>query len=485
VPPTSAAAPSASSPPLRRLLVVVDIAAVLAAWIVAVALADLFFQRTTSPGSWVLGTLLVAGSGSALAAGVGLYRREVAAVRSVELSRIASTVAGLVVVAGVLRFPAGGEVALLTAGIAAVGWSMLLTAERGLFRAWITSRRAAGDFHAPVLVMAGDLEDAVETGDFLTANPVLGFEVRGVATQDDVLRTDAFRSGEGEAAAQMVRSAGATGVVIDSRGLTGNELNQLVQDAGAGGLHVHLSSGLRGVTERRVTVSPLADETFLHIAPLGLRSTQLVLKRITDVVLGTVAAVVFSPVLAAAALATWLGDRGPVLFRQDRVGLNGETFTLYKLRTMVVDAEAQRDALEQDNQRDGPLFKVAGDPRITPLGRLFRATSIDEIPQLLNVLSGSMSLVGPRPALLSEYELFDAVLRRRVAVKPGITGFWQVEARDAPSFELYRRYDLLYVQNWSVGLDLSIIARTFAVVGLRGVRALVQIGRRGSDHVLD
>jgi exopolysaccharide biosynthesis polyprenyl glycosylphosphotransferase len=471
---------------LRRFLVVVDIATMLAVWIVAVALADLFSQRTTSPGSWVLGTLLVAGSGSALAAGVGLYRREVAAVRSVELSRLASTVVGLVVVAGVLRLPAGGEVALLTAGIAAVGWSMLLTAERGLFRAWITSRRAAGDFHAPVLVMAGDLGDAVETGDFLTANPVLGFEVRGVATPDDVLRTDAFRPDEGEAAAaQMVRSAGATGVVIDSRGLTGNELNQLVQDAGAGGLHVHLSSGLRGVTERRVTVSPLADETFLHIAPLGLRSTQLVLKRITDVVLGTVAAVVFSPVLAAAALATWLGDRGPVLFRQDRVGLDGETFTLYKLRTMVVDAEAQRDALEQDNQRDGPLFKVAGDPRITPLGRVFRATSIDEIPQLLNVLSGSMSLVGPRPALLSEYEHFDAALRRRVAVKPGITGFWQVEARDAPSFELYRRYDLLYVENWSVGLDLSVIARTFAVVGLRGVRALVQIGRRGSDHVLD
>lgn len=167
------------------------------------------------------------------------------------------------------------------------------------------------------------------------------------------------------------------------------------------------------------------------------------------------------------------------------MGLNGEHFKLYKLRTMVVDAEAKKAELEAQNARTGPLFKVAHDPRITPFGRFLRASSLDEVPQLFNVLEGTMSLVGPRPALPDEVAQFDDKLIERLRVKPGVTGLWQVEARDLPSFDLYRRYDLLYVQNWSVGVDLALIARTAAVVGLRSITAVLPHKRHEAQNVME
>jgi lipopolysaccharide/colanic/teichoic acid biosynthesis glycosyltransferase len=140
---------------------------------------------------------------------------------------------------------------------------------------------------------------------------------------------------------------------------------------------------------------------------------------------------------------------------------------------MVVDAEARREEIEDHNARSGPLFKAVADPRVTTVGRVLRVLSIDEVPQLFNVITGSMTLVGPRPALASEVEAFDADLLRRHDVVPGITGLWQVEARDNPNFGAYRRLDLFYVDNWSVTLDLVILVLTLHVVVIRAVRTLV------------
>jgi lipopolysaccharide/colanic/teichoic acid biosynthesis glycosyltransferase len=180
-----------------------------------------------------------------------------------------------------------------------------------------------------------------------------------------------------------------------------------------------------------------------------------------------------APVLAITAAIIKLQDGGPVLFRQERVGKDDERFTVFKLRTMVQNAEDLLIDLRDQNERDeGPLFKLASDPRVTRIGRLLRATSIDELPQLVNVLRGEMSMVGPRPALPSEVEHFDERLRLRHRVLPGLTGLWQVEARDDPGFAAYRRLDLFYVENWSVALDLAIIAGTAQSVVARTVRAL-------------
>ena len=175
----------------------------------------------------------------------------------------------------------------------------------------------------------------------------------------------------------------------------------------------------------------------------------------------------FAFVMIGTAIAIKLDSRGPVLFRQTRVGQNSKPFNVLKLRSMVTDAEAQLVDLIDLNEADGPLFKMAEDPRITRVGRLIRATSIDELPQLWNVVRGDMSLVGPRPALPHETEEWDSLLAQRLRVKPGITGMWQVNGRSDTSFEDYTRLDLYYVDNWTLTTDLAIMLKTVPAVVLR------------------
>ena len=190
-------------------------------------------------------------------------------------------------------------------------------------------------------------------------------------------------------------------------------------------------------------------------------------KRSFDVAGAGLGLALVSPILLAAAIAIRLDSKGPVLFRQVRVGRNSEPFGVLKLRTMVVDAEDHLAELTDQNEADGPLFKMANDPRITRVGKVLRKTSIDELPQFWNVLQGQMSLVGPRPALPHETEEWDALLTQRLRVKPGITGMWQVSGRSDTSFEDYTRLDLYYVDNWSLATDLAILAKTVPVVLLR------------------
>jgi lipopolysaccharide/colanic/teichoic acid biosynthesis glycosyltransferase len=178
------------------------------------------------------------------------------------------------------------------------------------------------------------------------------------------------------------------------------------------------------------------------------------------------------PLMVLVSLLIKLQDRGPVLFRQVRVGQGGEEFAVLKFRTMHVDAEARLAELKTGNERNGPLFKMTDDPRVTKIGKFLRSTSIDELPQLLNVIGGSMSLVGPRPALPKEVAQFPPELRHRESVTPGITGLWQVEARDNPSFEAYRRLDLFYVENWSITLDLMIVIGTLEQLAVKLVSTI-------------
>jgi lipopolysaccharide/colanic/teichoic acid biosynthesis glycosyltransferase len=193
----------------------------------------------------------------------------------------------------------------------------------------------------------------------------------------------------------------------------------------------------------------------------------------------SVALLFSAPVLVAAAVAIKLDDGGPIFYRQERIGRDGRPFEVVKLRTMIPDASAQLAGLIELNERKGPLFKLSYDPRVTRVGRILRATSIDELPQFFNVMQGEMSLVGPRPALPAEVAQFDVELLERALVSPGITGLWQVEARDSPSFDAYRRLDLFYVDNWSIMMDLSILTATFWVVIGRAVRTL-----RGSREIV-
>lgn len=184
------------------------------------------------------------------------------------------------------------------------------------------------------------------------------------------------------------------------------------------------------------------------------------LKRVTDIVLAGFGLVLTAPVLALIAACILVTSGRPVLFRQERVGQGGRPFVMLKFRTMVPGAEQQIAAYQERNQRDGPLFKMQNDPRVTPIGRFLRSTSLDELPQLWNVLVGDMSMVGPRPALFTERAKFPPELLMRETVPQGITGLWQLEGRGEAAFDRYRQLDLQYVREWRLSRDLWILVRT-------------------------
>ena len=191
---------------------------------------------------------------------------------------------------------------------------------------------------------------------------------------------------------------------------------------------------------------------------------QLLLKRLIDAVLSMVVLMILFPLLVVVAVLIKFTSPGPVLFIQNRVGMNQRQFKLYKFRSMVADAEERKFAIAHLNERDGPAFKIENDPRTTRIGRFLRRTSIDELPQLFNVLSGEMSLVGPRPPLPEEVQRYSWLFRKRLSVKPGITCIWQVSGRNAVSFDRWMEMDHEYIENWSLWLDILILARTIRVV---------------------
>lgn len=211
----------------------------------------------------------------------------------------------------------------------------------------------------------------------------------------------------------------------------------------------------RAAVERAV-VTQRAVPAWWHLA-----------KRTTDLIVGGVAAMVSLPIILLAGIAIVIADRGSPLFLQERVGLHGRRFRMFKLRTMVEGAHGMRDQLLHLNEVDGPVFKIRDDPRLHPLGSLLRRTSIDELPNLFNVLRGDMSLVGPRPALPAEVEHYDAFAMRRLGVLPGITGLWQISGRSALAFDQWMQLDNQYIDTWSPLNDLQILAKTVPVV-LRG-----------------
>ncbi len=214
---------------------------------------------------------------------------------------------------------------------------------------------------------------------------------------------------------------------------------------------------------------PLGALSLLQVTEPKFSGATRILKGAVDRVVAALALIVLSPVLLAIAAMIKLDSRGPVFFRQTRSGVGGAPFQLVKFRSMVDDAEDLLIDLTDKNESGGVLFKIRRDPRVTRLGRILRRLSIDELPQLWNVLTGEMSLVGPRPPLPSEVEMYAEDARRRLLVKPGLTGLWQVSGRSDLSWDESVRLDLYYVENWSFVLDLTIIARTVgAVVAGRG-----------------
>ncbi|OJF14348.1 UDP-phosphate galactose phosphotransferase [Couchioplanes caeruleus subsp. caeruleus] len=273
------------------------------------------------------------------------------------------------------------------------------------------------------------------------------------------------------AAANSAAAAGAdTVMVLSCPELDGPMLRRLAWELERDDIDLIVSSALVDTAGDRITVRPVDGLPMMHVEHPRLSGGRRLIKSVFDVSVSALLLVLVAPVFLAIALIIKLDTGGPVFFRQVRVARGGEMFRMVKFRTMHTDAEARVAAMREQNEFSGVLFKIRDDPRVTRSGRWLRRYSLDELPQLINVLLGEMSLVGPRPPLPSEVEQYPQDMRRRLVVKPGMTGLWQVSGRSDLSWEDSIRLDLRYVENWSFTVDLVILMRT-AMVVLRGAGA--------------
>lgn len=340
--------------------------------------------------------------------------------------------------------------------------------ERLVARALFTRARRQGRLLREVVVVGRNAEGAL-VRDMLDSDRSYGYRVVGYL--EDLISplpgedpVEALR--RTDAGVEAVRRCGATGVVIAATAIDVGTSNRLIRAFTDAGIHVELSSTLCDISPDRLTLRPLGRFPMVYVEPVRRGGWRAAAKRSFDMAGAAAALALAAPLMAVCALAVRLTSPGPVLFRQYRVGRDGQLFPMVKFRTMVVGADAMLDRVRHLNEAKGPLFKIRDDPRVTPVGRLLRRTSLDELPQLYNVLKGEMSLVGPRPALPAEAARWEPSLRNRLRVRPGITGMWQVSGRSDATDE-YGQLDLYYVDNWNLVTDLVILARTVPAVLLQ------------------
>jgi len=275
--------------------------------------------------------------------------------------------------------------------------------------------------------------------------------------------------GSAREVAAVVERLGAEVVVIASTAFEHDVVARMIAELRTSDADVHISSGLFEVLTSRVIITELAGVPLITVKGISLSKGNVLAKRFFDLVSSVVVVVVGLPIWLAIAAAIKLTSAGPILYTQERVGRDGQKFGMYKFRSMYADADARLSEVAGTNEASGPLFKMKSDPRVTPVGKWLRKFSVDEIPQIINVVRGEMSLVGPRPPLPREVALYSTHDWRRLEVVPGMTGLWQVSGRSALTFDEMVRLDLFYIENWSVGLDLTLIFRTIpAVLFARG-----------------
>ena len=317
-------------------------------------------------------------------------------------------------------------------------------------------------------IVVGDPVDVGRVVRDLAAAPYHGYQVTGVCVpslDDPSPVADVPVIGAVADVPQVVADRAIDVVVVAGAHLGGEALRRLSWALDRVGAQLIVVPDLIEVTGPRLTVRPTAGLSLLQVE-VGATRGRLLVKAVLDRTMGLLIMIAALPVILASALAVRLTSPGPAFYRQTRVGVDGETFTLWKLRSMYADADARRDALIADGEgvADGVLFKMRDDPRVTRVGKVLRRFSLDELPQLLNVVKGDMSLVGPRPPLAEEVAVYEDPVHRRLRVRPGLTGLWQVSGRSDLSWEESVRLDLRYVDNWSVAMDLMILWKTVRAV---------------------
>jgi exopolysaccharide biosynthesis polyprenyl glycosylphosphotransferase len=352
---------------------------------------------------------------------------------------------------------------------AVVGMSVLLTAfflcvRRAVWRRIVYSRYRAGLETRNILIV-GSGRVACALRNHLESLAHMGFRFKGFValSEQEAESGDANVIGDVRNCLPLARSLFVDEIFV-SVPADKELVISLVEGARAAGIDIRIVPDLYDGLAWNAPVEYIGQFPTIPLHRRDFPFGAVLFKRALDITLSLMAVAVTAPVMIAIALSIRLDGRGPIFYRAQRIGRKGRTFTCFKFRTMVTDADRLKANLEHMNEREGVLFKIVNDPRVTKVGRWLRKYSLDELPQFFNVLRGDMSLVGPRPPIASEVEQYDLSHLRRLDVLPGITGLWQVEARQDPSFDSYISLDSAYVDNWTVWLDLKILVRTVGVV---------------------
>jgi exopolysaccharide biosynthesis polyprenyl glycosylphosphotransferase len=444
----------------RRALVVADLAAAYLALLLAISVVG------TVPVSLRLAAALVGPFVVLVSKVIGLYDRDQHVLRKTTIDELPSILQLSVLYALAAWFAEAflfhGQLERSQVFVLAATTFVLITGGR-----WL-ARHVARTITPPerYIVLGSDAETARITRKLSSSTDVRASLVGRVALHGDTKHTstDHVVLGKTEVLAEVIDQYRVERVIIASDSHDQEEILHAVRLSKALGAKVSVLPRLLEVVGSSSTYDDVDGMTLLGVRQYGLSKSSELLKRTMDVIGGTIGLVFLAPLLLVLAVAIKLDTSGPVFFRQPRIGRNGSHFNMFKFRSMVRDAERSKADLRERNEAEGGLFKISDDPRITRVGRLLRRTSLDELPQLLNVIQGSMSLVGPRPLVPDEDALIEGWERRRLTVRPGMTGLWQIFGSSrVPKSEMVK-IDYLYSANWSMWLDLKILLRTVPYV---------------------
>lgn len=450
----------------------------------AVILGSLVAQwfRFGSLGAFAVGQIELSYVGVAFAAAPawvvtmmlgGAYDRRYYGWGTEEFRRVFDAAVRFLLVVALLGFLLKVDVARGFVAIAIPVATVLTLSGRYLFRHWLHHMRRSGRYSKRVLVI-GTVTASRELA-YLMRPANVGLRVVGACVPEDLASIEV----DGQHVPVLARPHSALEAAVasqadvialaDNHSLSNGSLRRLAWQLEGTGVDLMVTPSLTDVMGPRISVRSLSDIPLLLVEEPELKGRKRVAKGAFDRILAFGVLAGLFPLLLLIGIIVRLTSRGPALFRQVRVGLGGRHFVIWKFRTMSVDAEARLHDLTHLNEHDGVLFKIRNDPRITRVGRILRRWSLDELPQLWNVLRGDMSIVGPRPPLPREVERYDHHVRRRLLVKPGLTGLWQVGGRAGVPWEEAVRLDLYYVENWSLSMDAIILAKTVkAVLGGHG-----------------
>ncbi len=456
--------------PYAALLVVTDFLCAVAASLLAISQLDQSVSGFSSLAQmYTIALVLLPVGWVTVLWGHGCYDRRYLGLGTDEFKRVVRASFTVVAVVSFLTLTLKFDASRLAVATSLLATLFLLLVMRYVARRVLQAFRKRG-FGVHRMLLVGSLQDSLEVNAVVARNPFAGLTPVGIyLTQGRAAARGAqtplplFTSRE-RTPVQLVRDLGAdTIAVCGSAGSNSTDLRRLAWQLEGTGIDLVVAPQLTDIAGPRVHVRPVEGLPLLHVEEPTISGVGWLAKYVMDRAAAAIGLLLLSPLLIATAILIKTTSPGPVFFRQARVGREGKTFWVWKFRTMYVDAEERLAQLVDQNESDGLLFKMKNDPRITPVGRWLRRTSVDELPQLINVLKSEMSLVGPRP-LPAEDGDFLGDVRRRLLVRPGITGLWQVSGRSDLSWDDAVRLDLYYVDNWSLAFDLVILWRTLNAV---------------------